>query len=148
MNRSCASTRLKRTTWGALFGTFGSSQDIVTFVATHSSHVLRGVIGTAEKIQIVRLTRQGEKFEAHHVSPEKLRDALQKPAVRAESVLDGIFSEAVIVVEADTDRTVYQAVLETFQGDSEIRLDVHFAAVGGTGGIADRCNLYRTFKDG
>jgi hypothetical protein len=26
----------------------------------------------------------------------------------------------------------------------ELRLDVHFAAVGGIGGVADACQLYRT----
>lgn len=129
---------------GRFIGTFGSSQEIVTFVATHSSHVLRGIIGTADSLQIVRLTRHGKNFEAHHVPAGALKAALKKPAVRAESILDGIFSEAVVVVEADTDRIVYQATLETLQ--NEMRLDVHFSTVGGAGGIADTCNLYRTLR--
>jgi len=73
-----------------------------------------------------------------------LTTILEKPTVRAETVLDGIFSQAVIIVEADGDRTVYQAVLETLS--DEFHLDVHFTAVGGTGGIADTCRLYRTLK--
>jgi hypothetical protein len=106
--------------------------------------VLRGVIEVGGKLQIVRLTRRGEAFEAHSVPAKALEEALTKPAVRAESVLDGIFSEAVVVVEADTDRAVYQAALETLRND--IHLDIHFSAVGGTGGIADTCHLYRTLK--
>ncbi|MDP1861905.1 MAG: hypothetical protein Q8K82_24815 [Gemmatimonadaceae bacterium] len=73
-----------------------------------------------------------------------MREALAKPTVRAESVLDGIFAQAVVVLEADTDRTVYQAVWEALQ--DEVRRDIHFAAVGGTGGIADTCQLYRTLR--
>jgi hypothetical protein len=67
---------------------------------------------------------------------------LNKPTLRAESVLDGIFSESVVVLEADGDRLVYQTTWETLSAD--LRVDVHFAAVGGTGGIADICKLYRT----
>ncbi len=59
-------------------------------------------------------------------------------------MLDGIFSECVVVVEADTDRLVYHTVLETLS--DELRLDVHFAAVGGTGGLAGTCSLYRKLR--
>jgi hypothetical protein len=129
---------------GRFIGRFGSAPETATFVATHSSHVLRGVIETAKRLQIVRLTRRGEAFEAHLVQAKALEEALKKPAVRAESVLDGIFSEAVVVVEADADRSVYQATWETLQ--EETHLDIHFAAVGGSSGIADACHLYRTLK--
>lgn len=129
---------------GRFIGAFGSSKEGATFVATHSSHVLRGVIQTAPKLQILRLTRLGAKFSAHIVPPDVLAGALAKPTVRAESVLDGIFAQAVVVLEADGDRTVYQAVWETL--GREVRLDIHFATVGGTGGIADTCTLYATLR--
>lgn len=129
---------------GRFIGEFGASREGATFVATHSSHVLRGVIQTAAKLQIVRLTRLGGAFRAHLVAPEILEGALAKPTVRGESVLDGIFAQAVIVLEADGDRTVYQTVWETL--GREVRLDIHFAAVGGTGGIADTCMLYSALR--
>ena len=49
-----------------------------------------------------------------------------------------------VVVEADGDRLVYQAAWETLHDD--FRIDLHFSTVGGTGGIADTCGLYRTLK--
>jgi hypothetical protein len=49
-----------------------------------------------------------------------------------------------VVLEADGDRTVYQAVFETLI--EEFHIDLHFAAVGGVGGIADTCQLYRTMN--
>jgi hypothetical protein len=52
-------------------------------------------------------------IEAHLILPDVLDEILKKPTVRAEAVLDGVFAQAVIVVEADGDRTVYQAVFET-----------------------------------
>ncbi|OLE61783.1 MAG: hypothetical protein AUI36_11225, partial [Cyanobacteria bacterium 13_1_40CM_2_61_4] len=129
---------------GRFIGRFGASSDRATFVATHSSHVLRGVIQAAPHVQIVRLTREGSAFTAHLVPAAVLTEVLTRPTVRAETVLDGIFAQAVIVLEADGDRTVYQAVYETLA--EELRLDVHFTAVGGTGGIADTCRVYRALK--
>jgi hypothetical protein len=129
---------------GRFIGRFGTSNSGATLVATHSSQILRGVILTTPKVQVIRLTRKGPEFHAHLVPPEVLTDILSRPTVRAEAVLDGIFSEAVAIVEADGDRTVYQAVWETL--NEEYRIDIHFTAVGGTGGIADTCRLYRTLR--
>jgi OLD-like protein/putative AbiEii toxin of type IV toxin-antitoxin system len=129
---------------GRFIGRFGAGSDTTTLVATHSSHLLRGIIQTASQVQIVRLTRRDQAFSAHLVPARDLTDALSRPTLRAEAVLDGIFAQAVIVVEADGDRLVYQATWETLQGG--FRTDVHFSTVGGTGGIADTCSLYRTLK--
>ena len=127
---------------GRFIGKHGSSKEIATFVATHSSQILRGVVQSTKDVEIMRLNRSSDQFVAHHVPADELVKALGKPTLRAESVLDGIFSESVVVVEADGDRLVYNTTWETLS--NELRLDVHFAAVGGIGGIADTCKLYRT----
>jgi len=129
---------------GRFIGRYGSSPDRSTFVATHSSHVLRGVIQTTNRLQIVRLTRRDSSFHAHLVPSEVLKNVLERPTVRAETVLDGIFSQAVVVVESEGDKTVYQAVLETL--NKEFQLDLHFTAVNGIGGISETCRLYQTLK--
>ena len=129
---------------GRFIGRYGASPNTVTLVATHSSQILRGVIQTTQDIQIVRLTRREKNFAAHLVPAEVLSEAVAKPTVRAESVLDGIFAQSVVVLEADGDRLVYQTVWETLS--AELRLDIHFCTVGGAGGIADTCKLYRTLK--
>ena len=129
---------------GRFIGRFGVNPESATFVATHSSHLLRGVLQTANNVQIVRLTRREQQFIAYLVPASQLTDALSRPTLRAEAILDGIFAQAVIVVEADGDRLVYQAAWETLR--EEFRIDVHFSTVGGTGGIADTCHLYRTLK--
>ena len=126
---------------GQFIGTSGTSKQTATFVATHSSQVLRGVLQTAENLQIVRLTRKPDGFSAKHVDSHLLADAMRKPTVRAETVLDGIFAQAVTVIEADGDRVVYQAAWEVVGQSSNF--DIHFTAAGGTGGIADTCQLYK-----
>jgi len=129
---------------GRFIGRFGASTDRATFVATHSSHVLRGVIREADSVQIVRLTRTAGAFAAHRVSAEVLADILKRPTVRAETVLDGIFAQAVTVVEADGDRALYQAVSETLA--EEAHLEVHFTAVGGASGMPETCRAYGTLR--
>ncbi len=126
---------------GQFVGEHATSSQTATFVATHSSQVLRGVIETAEKLKIVRLSQTEERFHARQVDSDVLAEAMKKPTVRAETVLDGIFSQAVTIVESDGDRIVYQATWEKVGGD--LNFDIHFTAAGGIGGIADTCQLYR-----
>ena len=130
--------------FGRLLGQYGSTSDTVTFVATHSSEILRGALEMGSDLQIVRLVAGPESFSAHLLQAEELRNAFGKPPERSESILDGIFAHAVIVVEAEGDRLVYQAVWQSFAG--EIVQDVHFAQVGGTGGIAPTLGLYKALS--
>ncbi len=83
-------------------------------------------------------------FHAHRISPATLKGITKKPTVRTETILDGVFAEGVVVVEAEGDRAVYQAVWETLI--PEMQLDAHFAAVGGFGGILDTCKFYKELK--
>lgn len=129
---------------GRFIGKNTHSKKSATLVSTHSSQILRGIIQTSPDVQIVRMTRTNGNFSAHLVPSNVLAEAVAKPTVRAESVLDGIFAQGVIVVEADSDRLVYQTVWETMA--DEFHQDIHFATVGGTGGIADTCNIYRKLK--
>ena len=126
---------------GQFIGQNATSDQTATFVATHSSQILRGIIQTAASLQIIRLTKNSNGFSAKHVDSGALAEAMKKPTVRAETVLDGIFAQAVAIVEGDGDRIVYQAVWE--QVGAALNFDIHFTTVGGTGGIADTCNLYK-----
>lgn len=129
---------------GRFIGRFGVSPDHTTFVATHSSHVLRGVIEETEQLEVIRLSRLGEQFTGRRVSQDKLRASIEKPSTRSESILDGLFAEAVTVVESEGDRFVYGTTWDKLSG--EFQHDIHFVSVGGLGGIADPCVLYRNLK--
>ncbi|MBI3099184.1 MAG: AAA family ATPase [Planctomycetes bacterium] len=129
---------------GRFIGRYGVSTERVTFVATHSSHVLRGVIEQTRQLEIVRLARVGSRFSGKKVSHESIRACIEKPSTKVETILDGLFAEAVTVVESEGDRLVYSTTWEKLE--SEFRHDVHFVSVGGTGGIADTCRLYRNLK--
>jgi hypothetical protein len=129
---------------GRFIGEYGSSGAHVTFVATHSSHALRGIIETAPKLTVLRLTNIEGRFKGHLLSDEDLKAAIKRRTTRAETVLDGIFSQAVAIVEAEGDRAVYQAAGEGIEHD--FKREVHFVATHGTGGIDEICKFYRSLR--
>ena len=129
---------------GRFIGKHGKSLDYTTFVATHSSHVLRGIIEEAEQVEVIRLSRMGPQFVGHRISNETLKASIEKPSTKSESILDGLFAEAVTVVESEGDRLVYGTTWDRVAG--EFSHDVHFVSVGGLGGIADPCALYHKLK--
>jgi energy-coupling factor transporter ATP-binding protein EcfA2 len=129
---------------GRFIGKYGVSLDHTTFVATHSSHVLRGIIEEAERLEVIRLSRVGSQFVGRRVSTETLKASIEKPSTKSESILDGLFAEAVTVVESEGDRLVYGTTWDKVA--CEFEHDVHFVSVGGLGGMADPCVLYHSLK--
>jgi hypothetical protein len=129
---------------GRFIGEYGTSEPHVTFVATHSSHTLRGILETASKLTILRLTNVDGKFKGYLVNDQDLRAAIKRPSTRTETVLDGIFSQAVAIVEAEGDRAVYQAAWEGIE--HAFGREVHFVPVHGTGGISEICKFYRSLS--
>jgi energy-coupling factor transporter ATP-binding protein EcfA2 len=112
-----------------------------TLVATHSSHVLRGVIQETKEVQIIRLTRAGGRFFSHLVDSKLLASAIEKPLVRAETIFDGIFADGVVLVESDADRAVYQAVWESTPPTRQ--LDLLFVPLNGKGAMADVAKFFK-----
>jgi len=120
-----------------------ASDETCTIVATHSSHVLRGILETKPKANVIRLTHVPPKFRAHLLTPELLEQATSKPRSRSETILEGLLSHAVVLCEAEGDRIVYGSTYRTF---SDRRLDIRFVPSEGTGGFADPLRLYRALE--
>ncbi len=129
---------------GRFIGRHGVSTDRTTFVATHSSHVLRGIIEETEMLEVIRLSRLGSQFNGRRVSSQILKASIEKPSTKSENILDGLFAEAVTVVESEGDRLVYGTTWDKIA--SEFQHDVHFVSVGGLGGVADPIVLYKALK--
>lgn len=121
-----------------------AAEDHVTFVATHSSFVLRGILETRKKVTVVRLTRRNREFGGRLVAEQQLVDTVRNPRTRAEAILDGIFTKGVVLVESEGDREEYQAASEAIE-DYPAR-EVHFVPVGGTGGFAEPLRFYRSLN--
>lgn len=131
---------------GRFIGQHAKPTNQVTFVATHSSHVLRGILEASldAKITIIRMTRRHDQFQATKIAENSLIDCIRNPRTRAEAVLDGLFARCVVLVESDGDREVYQAAFESIE-DYASR-EIHFVPVGGTGGFADPCRFFHGLK--
>ena len=91
----------------------------------------------AEKLQPVGFLRP----QRQQIAP---REPEKRQGARVETILDGLFAEAVTVVESEGDRLVYGTTWERLA--SQYRHDVHFVSVGGIGGFANTCELYRKLQ--
>ena len=110
-------------------------------VATHSSPVLRGILETNKNVTVIRLTRNKAAFRAQQVSSDVLNKATRKPFSRSEIILDGLFSDGVVLCESDGDRVVYESALNTLPPPP--RPDIRWTPVGGIGGFAESVRLYQ-----
>jgi AAA domain, putative AbiEii toxin, Type IV TA system len=124
---------------GRFIGERGNTVKGCIVVATHSSQVLRGILGANSDVTVIRLTRNKGAFRAQQVPSDVLTKAIRKPFSRSETILDGLFSDGVALCEADGDRVVYESALNTLPPQTDIR----WTPVYGTGGVAEPVQLYR-----
>lgn len=106
-----------------------------TFLATHSGDVLRGTLDVpGAKVQVVRLTRDGNETQARQLDPAAVADLWKDPLLRYSNILDGLFHEGVVVCEADSDARYYAAVADALFADGQLgsrRPDWMFVHAGG-----------------
>lgn len=106
------------------------SADRQTFVATHSSDVLQGMLATGgDRVSVVRLTRAGS-FKVNYLPNEKITELWQNPILRFGNVLDGLFHDGVIVTEADADCRFYEAFAKSIIPADDLP-DIHYTYSGG-----------------
>lgn len=82
------------------------------FASTHSSAFLMGCIQSGIPLNIVRLTYQSGVATSRLLPQEKILHLMRHPLLRSTGVLNGLFYEAVVVTEADSDRAFYQEINE------------------------------------
>lgn len=125
---------------GNFIGRYGATPNGATVVATHSSEVLRGVLQTNPQARVIRLTRREGSFHGQQVDAETLKQATARPFSRSEVILDGLFTEGVVLCESEGDRVVYESTLQTLEPPQP---DVRFIPVGGVGGFKAPIGLYQ-----
>ena len=108
-------------------------QEGQVFVATHSLDVLLGLIeARPENVMVVRLTRENEQTSPRVLPPAQLAGIWADPFLRFSRTLDGLFHQAVVACEGDTDTQFYSMILELLKrrGDVPPSLDVMFTYCG------------------
>jgi energy-coupling factor transporter ATP-binding protein EcfA2 len=86
------------------------------FLATHSTSIVQGALESSGSTTIVRLTRNGEINHAAVLKEQDVKDLWSDPLLRYSNVLDGLFHDAVVLCESDSDCRYYQAVLDATEG--------------------------------
>ncbi|MFJ4228404.1 ATP-dependent nuclease [Paenarthrobacter nicotinovorans] len=92
--------------------TAGSQQ---VFLATHSSDVVQGALDAKAPVTIVRMTRNGQVNTASVLDAESVAELWSDPLLRYSNVLDGLFHDAVVLCESDSDCRYYAAVLDSLR---------------------------------
>lgn len=104
------------------------------FIATHSTDVVQGALEAGGGVTIVRLRRSGAVNRASTLSDQSIKALWADPLLRYSEVLDGLFHDAVVVCESDSDCRYYSAVRDALPGTpapGERRLELLFTHCGG-----------------
>lgn len=91
------------------------------FVSTHSANFLMGSIQSGIPLNIVRLTYKNNIPTARQLNQTKILKLMRHPLLRSTGVLNGLFYEAVIVTESDSDRAFYQEINERLLSTNDKR---------------------------
>lgn len=91
-------------------------------IATHSVDIIQGIL-TADTTgtTIIRLTREGDINRAAVLHNDDLTELWNDPLLKHSNVLDGLFHDAVVLCEGDSDCRLYSAVLESVQKEDASR---------------------------
>jgi hypothetical protein len=114
------------------------------FLATHSSDVVQGALDSRAGVTIIRITRTDGTNNASVLDSKAVQDLWSDPLLRYSNVLDGLFHDAVVLCESDSDCRFYAAVLdalfESGEGEPSIpsarRPQVLFTHCGGKARLA------------
>jgi hypothetical protein len=79
-------------------------------VATHSADFLQGSLNSTAKASIIRLTYTDGVATARELNQSSIRKINTDPLLRSAGLLTGLFHEAVIVTEGNTDRVFYEEI--------------------------------------
>lgn len=89
-----------------------SSGRRLLLMATHSSDVVRGALDSQAAVSVVRVTRDGQSNHLARLSVDDVKRLWSDSLLRYSNLLEGLFSDAVVVCESDGDCRYYSAVLD------------------------------------
>jgi energy-coupling factor transporter ATP-binding protein EcfA2 len=81
------------------------------FIATHSEHVLKGLLDHAgERLVIVRIQRNGSSNKINILSNSEIKTIWKDSILRHSNILDGLFHSKVVLCESDSDNRFFSAI--------------------------------------
>lgn len=109
------------------------SSDQQVFISTHSAEIVQGALESGANVTIVRLKRSGLVNDAAVLQSEDVRSLWADPLLRYSDVLSGLFHDAVVLCESDSDCRFYAAVRDSLvpESSSGRRPELLFTHCGG-----------------
>ena len=84
--------------------------DAQIIIATRNANFLAGMLSENEPVGVFRLNRTGNNTSFSEITSDAISDLTKSPILSSQAVHEAIFSEGVVVCEADTDRIFYQKI--------------------------------------
>jgi energy-coupling factor transporter ATP-binding protein EcfA2 len=104
-----------------------------TLLSSHSSDIVHGLLEGPAATTVVRLRRKGTINEAAVLDNDAVRRLWNDPLLRYSNLLEGLFTDAVVICESDADCKFFASIRDTLaeaHSDSR-RPDVLFTSCGG-----------------
>ncbi len=109
------------------------STERLVVLGTHSSEIVHGVLEGDAPTTVVRIVRDGDVNRASVLDNEAVRRLWSDPLLRYSNLLEGLFTDAVIVCESEADCKFFASIRDTLEQEDGIsrRPDVLFTSCGG-----------------
>ncbi len=110
-----------------------TQQSRTTLLSTHSADIVHGILEGSADTTVVRLRRVGDINEGAVLDNDAVRRLWNDPLLRYSNLLDGLFTDAVVICESDADCKFFASIRDTIVSvDADARRpDLLFTSVGG-----------------
>ncbi|MBO3663858.1 ATP-dependent nuclease [Microbacterium stercoris] len=128
---------------GRWLGGAARGRELQVIIATHDRDFLLGLLEADAPVNVVRITRHGDKNRLAQLPPEEIQQVWADPVLRYSNVLQGLFHRQVVVCESDGDCRFFGAALDEVALASDRRAiadDVLFVPGGGKQRVAAIAN--------
>jgi predicted ATPase len=105
-----------------------ADRGVQVIVATHDKDFISGLLDSAADLTVVRLVRSGHQTRRLQLESDRLREVWDDRNLRYSNVLDGLFSQLVVICESDQDCRFYEAALDAHFSANRLNLAVHTIA--------------------
>lgn len=106
--------------------------DRQAFIATHSEQIIKGLLEAApDRIKIVRISRIGNTNAFSVINSKDIEKIWKDTLLRQSNVLQGLFYDAVIICESDSDCQFYSSI-QAFEKEKEGKRDNPFYVYSST----------------
>ncbi len=117
-----------------------SSRDRQVIIATHSSDLLRGILNIRQDITLIRLERGRNQNTVFPLTPRDVASISNDPLLSSSRILEGLFYNGAVVVEADSDSIFYQRISRQTRNSD----DVHYTHAHNKQSVAKVIAPYKT----